>query len=159
MRAILIAVAVLWPMLAWAQTNIAFGSNEANQDAPVEVTADSLSVDQQSGTAIFTGNVVIGQGTLRLAAPKVLVVYREASQEISRLEATGGVTLVDGDDAAEAQNATYNLDGRTIVMTGNVLLTQGPTAITADRMVVNLDSNTAQMTGRVKTVLQQGSGN
>lgn len=159
MRAILVALAMLFPLVAFAQTNIAFGGNTANQNAPVEVTADSLSVDQQSGTAIFTGNVVIGQGTLRLAAPKVVVVYREDSQQISRLQATGGVTLVDGNDAAEAQSADYNLDGRTIVMQGNVLLTQGPTAITSDKMVVNLDSNTAQMTGRVKTVLQQSSGN
>ncbi|KNG93351.1 lipopolysaccharide transport periplasmic protein LptA [Pseudaestuariivita atlantica] len=156
MRAIVILCAVLWPLLASAQTNIAFGANAENQNAPVEVTADSLSVDQKNGTAIFTGNVVIGQGTLRLAAPRVLVVYRQDSQQISRLEATGGVTLVDGDDAAEAESADYNLDTRTIVMQGSVLLTQGPSAITSDRMVVNLDDNTAQMTGRVKTVLQQG---
>lgn len=156
-RAIFVALMLLWPALAAAQTSVAFGSNAANQDAPVEVSADSLSVNQENGTAVFTGNVVIGQGTLRLAAPRVLVVYRSDSQQISRLEATGGVTLVDGDDAAEAQTANYNLDNRTIEMQGSVLLTQGPSAITSDRMVVNLNSNTAQMTGRVKTVLQQGN--
>ncbi len=157
MRAILVAVMLLWPVLGAAQTSVAFGSNTANQNAPVEVSADSLSVNQENGTAVFTGNVVIGQGTLRLAAPRVLVVYRSDSQQISRLEASGGVTLVDGNDAAEAETANYNLDSRTITMSGSVLLTQGPSAITSDRMVVNLDSNTAQMTGRVKTVLQQGN--
>lgn len=159
MRMVLVAVLMLWPLASVGQTNIAFGQNEDNRNAPVEVTADSLSVDQSNGTAIFAGNVVIGQGTLRLAAPRVLVVYQQDSQQISRLEATGGVTLVDGDDAAEAERADYSLDNRTIVMEGSVLLTQGPSAITSDRMVVNLDANTAQMTGRVKTVLQQSNGN
>ncbi|MGR3502340.1 lipopolysaccharide transport periplasmic protein LptA [Pseudaestuariivita sp.] len=157
MRALLFAAFLMLPFDAAAQTSVAFGSNAANANAPVEVSADSLSVDQSNGTAVFSGDVVIGQGTLRLAAPRVLVVYRADSQEISRLEASGGVTLVDGEDAAEARDATYNLDTRTIVMEGDVLLTQGPSALTSNRMVVDLDANTAQMTGRVKTVLQQSN--
>ena len=73
----------------------------------------------------------------------------------SVLEATGGVTLVNGDEAAEAERADYNIQSGTVVMSGNVLVTQGRNALTADEMTVNLESGTAQMSGRVKTVLQQ----
>ena len=137
-------------------TQVAFGLVQKNSGLPVEVTADSLSVDQNAGTALFTGNVVIGQGEMRLSAAEVLVTYRQEPRGVSRLEATGGVILVSGTDAAESERADYNVDDGTIVMTGNVLLAQGPSALTADTMTVQLEDGTAQMSGRVKTVLQTG---
>lgn len=135
-------------------TAVAFGTLQQDTDAPVEVSADALAVDQDSGKAVFTGNVVIGQGEMRLSAAKVLVVYKDGNSGIERLEATGGVTLVSGPDAAESSRADYDIDAGTIVMTGDVLLTQGANALTSDRMTVNLNDGTAQMNGRVKTILQ-----
>ena len=141
-----------------AQTGIVLGGIEADPQAPVEITSDSLTVDQQSGTAVFTGNVVIGQGELRLAAARVRVVYGEAAGEIARLEASGGVTFVTATEAAEAQEAVYDLQAGRLVLTGEVLLTQGQSALSAERMVVDLEAGTAQMEGRVRTVLPQDGG-
>ena len=149
--------ALACPALAQG-AKVAFGGMSQDTSAPVEVSADSLEVNQTDGTALYTGNVIIGQGEMRLAAPRVLVVYSDNQDRIERLEAIGGVTLVSGKEAAEAERADYNIDTGTVVMTGNVLLTQGNNALTSERMVVNLDDGTAQMSGRVKTVIQNGSG-
>lgn len=138
-------------------TQVAFGALQQDTTLPVEVTAENLAVDQATGTAVFTGNVVAAQGEMRLSSKRLLVVYRENTQGIERLEATGDVVLVSGPDAAESESADYNIDDGTIVMRGNVLLTQGPSALTADQMTVQLDSGTAQMTGSVKTILQTGN--
>ena len=110
------------PVLAQG-TQVAFGALKQDTSAPVEVTADELAVDQATGAATFTGNVVIGQGDMRLSAARVLVIYRQDAPGIERLEATGGVTLVSGPDAAESQRADYSIDDGVIVMTGDVLLT------------------------------------
>ncbi len=139
--------------------NVAFGTIRQDTGLPVEVTADNLSVYQATGTAIFTGNVLIGQGEMRLSASSVLVVYRANGEGIERLEATGGVTLVSGPDAAESERADYDIDTGTIVMTGNVLLAQGRNALSSDKMSVKLSDGTAQMSGRVRTVLQPGGNN
>lgn len=139
-------------------TNVAFGAIQQDTGLPVEVTSDNLAVDQETGTAVFTGNVVIGQGEMRLSAPQVLVVYDEAQSAIERMEATGGVTLVSGPDAAESDRADYSITDGVIVMTGNVLLDQGPNALSADRMTVQLNDGTAQMSGRVKTIIQPSGG-
>jgi lipopolysaccharide export system protein LptA len=150
-----IAALALLPVGAIAQSaQIAFGSVKQDTSQPVEVSADNLAVDQNNGTAVFTGNVLIGQGQMRLAAPKVQVYYNDDGNRIERLVASGGVTLVSGDDAAEAQHADYSIDSGMIKMRGDVLLTQQKSAITADRMTVDTKSGTAQMEGRVKTVLQ-----
>ena len=136
------------------QTQVSFGGLRADPTLPVEVTAETLDVDQETGEAIFQGDVLIAQGDMKLSAPRVRVVYDSETSQIARMEATGGVTLVSGTDAAEAQRADYTIDDGVIVMTGDVLLTQGPSAITAERMTVNLTTGSAQMTGRVRTILR-----
>ncbi len=138
-------------------TGVAFGGMSQDTDAPVEVSADQLEVNQSDGTALYTGNVVIGQGEMRLSAPRVLIFYTEDESRIDRMEASGGVTLVSGEEAAEGEQAVYSIDAGTIVMTGNVLLTQGGSALTSERMIVNLEDGTAQMTGRVRTVIGNSS--
>ncbi len=153
----LLCAAILTVTPTFAQTNINLGGISADPTAPVEITADNLSVDQESGTAVFQGNVVLGQGNLRLSAARVQVVYGSGGGDISRLSASGGVTFVTATEAAEAQNAEYDLDAGTLVMSGSVLLTQGSSAISADTMRVNLSNGSAQMEGRVRTVFNQGN--
>ncbi len=135
-------------------TQVAFGTTPQDTDAPVEVTADELNVDQATGEAIFTGNVLISQDDMRLSAPRVLVIDRDGQKGIERLEATGGVTLISGPDAAEGQRADYDIDSGLVVITGDVLLTQSSSVISGDLMTVDLDDGTAHVQGRVKTILQ-----
>lgn len=158
LRVVLICFLAVLPISVLAQgTQVAFGSLREDPNAPVEVTADSLSVNQKDGTATFSGNVLVGQGSMRLSAGKVLVVYKEGGEGIERLQASGGVTLVSDQDAAEAQNADYDIKDGVIVMSGNVLLTQGQSALSAQRMTVDIDAGTAHMSGRVKTVLKSSN--
>ena len=145
------------PAPALAQEVSLGGAFVADPAAPLEVTSDSLSVDQATGEATFSGNVVVAQGDLRLQAGEVEVRYTEETQEIARLLATGGVTLVTATEAAEAETADYDLAAGTLTLAGEVLLTQGGAAISADRMVVDLDAGTAQLDGNVRTILQRGA--
>lgn len=146
------------PMIATAQgAQVAFGSTQQDRDLPVEVTADNLNVNQNDSTAVFTGNVVIGQGEMRLSAPRVLVVYLKDQSGIESLNATGGVTVVSGQDAAEAERADYNIITGMIEMRGDVLLVQGDNAITGETMFVDTNAGTARVSGRVKTILQPRS--
>ncbi|WP_083570437.1 LptA/OstA family protein [Phaeobacter porticola] len=139
--------------------SIAFGAVKADPSQPVEVTADTLDVNQADGSARFVGNVVIIQGVMRLSANNVLVIYKQdesGKTGVERLEATGSVILVNGPDAAEAEKAEYTIDSGTIVMTGNVLLSQATGTLTSNRLVVDLTSGTASLSGRVKTILNGG---
>lgn len=139
-----------------AQTNVDLGGFTVDTAAAIEVTSDSLSVDQSTGTAVFAGNVIIGQGDLRLTAGRVEVVYGSDTSQIARLIASEGVTFVTASDAAEAQLADYDITTGLLTLSGEVLLTQGASAISAESMVINVSDGTAQMQGRVRTILQQG---
>ena len=139
---------------------VAFGGLKHDASLPVEITADELTVDQTTGEAVFIGNVVAGQGEMRLSAARVQVQYAvvdgEPTGDIDRLVATGGVTLVNGAEAAEAQKAVYAVNAAEIVMTGEVLLTQGANALSGEKLTVDLNTGQGRMTGRVKTIFQTG---
>lgn len=137
--------------------NVGFG-NRADPKAPVQVTADNLSVDQKTGLATFSGKVVIGQGDMRLAADRVVVTYAQGDQRrISAMQASGNVTLVNGPDAAEAKAADYNVESGKVVLTGDVVLTQGQSILSGERVDVDIATGTANVAGRVRSVLQPGA--
>ena len=104
-----LTISMLMALPGAAQT-VAFGGMKADTSAPVELAADNLTVNQTTGKAEFTGNVLIGQGQMKLSADKVVVQYVQGStQKIDSLDATGNVTLVSGPDAAEAKQAIYDV--------------------------------------------------
>lgn len=156
-KALSISLALVLPTALFAQGfQVAFGSLQEESDLPVEVNADTLSVDQDNGSAVFSGNVRISQGSMRISAPEVQVFYNDSSSGIAKLVASGGVLLVDGPDAAEAQSAIYSIEDGTVTMTGDVLVTQGINTLQSEKMTVDLDTNTARMEGRVKTIVRTG---
>jgi lipopolysaccharide export system protein LptA len=141
-------------------TTMAFGDMAIDPDAPIEMTADTLSISQPDGTATFSGNVLVVQGELRITANDMRIEYVEGSDgertRISRLLAGGGVTVVTPAEAAEAQEAVYSIADETVVMSGDVLLTQGPNVISGQKLSIDLAAGTGTFEGRVRTVIQAG---
>lgn len=134
---------------------IAFNGLKADRNAPVEVTSDTLNVDQQTGTAVFNGNVLVIQGGMRMKAQTITVTYDQADRtRINTMNATGGVTLVSPNEAAEGKNAVYDVPAGQVVMTGDVVVTQGTSVMSGQKLTVNLTNGTGQMDGRVRTILQ-----
>lgn len=152
LRPILASALLVFPTLTSAQTaGITLGGSGFDSELPIEVTSDSLSLDQAGGEAVFSGNVLVVQGDVRMSASRIVVDYGEAG--ISRMNATGGVTFVTPTEAAEAAEAVYDVAEREVVLSGNVLLTQGATSIAGDRLVFDLESGSGRMEGRVRTIL------
>lgn len=152
-----LAFLALSPVVAHAQgASVAFGGLKQDTSLPVEVSADQLAVNQADGTAVFTGNVLVGQGEMRLSAGRVKVEYTADGTGISKLFASEGVTLINATDAAEGREAVYTIDSGNVVMTGDVLLTQGGNALSGQKLVIDLKAGTGVMEGRVQTVFQPG---
>jgi len=138
------------------QISVPFGSVEHDAKQPVEIVSDSFTISQSRGSAEFVGNVIVGQGDLRISAGKISVEYAledgQPTGNIGRLIASEGVTLVSGTEAAEAQTATYSITDGLIIMEGNVLLTQGDSALSGQKITIDLKDGSAKVEGRVKTI-------
>ena len=135
--------------------SVSFGG-ETDTSAPIELAADTLTVDQETGEAVFDGNVEISQGEMVLKAGFVRVLYSDETGDLVALRATGGVSITSGRDTATADAADYDVENGILQLSGNVALDQQGAKITAQRMDVDLAKNTASLSGRVRTVLQQG---
>lgn len=153
--------ATLAPAPVAAQgAQISFGAPGHDAALPVEITAGEFRIDQADSSATFSGEVLVVQGDMRLSADGLRVEYgaqgTDMARRMTRLHATGGVTLVSGPETAEAAEAIYDIVAGTVVMQGDVLITQGPGAISGDRLNVDLASGGGVITGRVRTVFQPG---
>ena len=151
----LLALTLAMPAMA-QQATVAFGGLRQDTSLPVDIQADSLKVNNADGTAEFTGNVLVGQGDMRLTAGTIRVEYGTDGKSINRLIASGGVTLTNAAEAAEAREAVYTIASGQVVMTGDVLLTQGQTALSGQKLVIDLKAGTGQMEGRVQTTFIPG---
>lgn len=147
-----ILILTFLPFAAMAdQTGVTLGGLKADPEAAVQVTSDSLSVNQSDGFAVFEGSVVVEQGTMRLTAARIEVTYGADGTSIAAMTATGGVQMAAGTDAASAQQAVYRPGDSALTMTGDVLLTQGGATIAGQSLVMDLRTGLGTMEGRVTT--------
>lgn len=143
---------------ALAQTTVTTGLI-ADTTQPIEVEADQLSVDQTTGVAVFSGNVRVKQGELRVTAPKATLTYNEDRTEIQTVHLEGGVILTNGVEVVQGQDAVYTVPEGVVVLTGDVVVTQGPSTIAGPKLTYNLDTGSGLMDGgRVQSVFVPGSG-
>lgn len=119
-----------------------------NSNAPVDVAADRIELQDRADRAILTGNVNVRQGDMTLTAQRLTVAYtRAGGTQIQRLDAAGGVTVRSPSETARGQFAIYDLDRRLITMLGGVVLTRGSSEVRGGRLVINLDSGRATVDG------------
>ena len=124
-----------------------------DSNAPVDVAADRIEVQDRADRAIFSGNVVARQGNMTMSAARLTVAYTDTSGvDVQRLEASGGVTLRTPGETARGNFAIYDVNRRIVTMTGGVHLTQGQNRVQGGRLVLDLNTSRAVMDGG-------GSGN
>jgi lipopolysaccharide export system protein LptA len=123
-----------------------------NSNAPVDVTADRIEVQDRADRAIFAGNVHATQAELTLDTERLTVAYSSAAQasggvQIRRLDAAGGVVVHSPSETAKGDFGIYDLDKKLITVIGNVQLTHGANIVNGQRLVINLDTGRAVVDG------------
>ncbi len=157
------AAVLLFGPTAFSQGDSPFGGFKHDRTAPIEITADKLEVRQSDQVVIFDGNVIAGQGTLRLTADRVEAEYDQnatdssGSGAIRSMKADGNLFLSNGTETAQGSRGEYNVDAGTVQMVGNVILTQGQNAISGDRLLINLNTGKADVQGNVKVIFKPKS--
>ncbi|HWI76184.1 MAG TPA: LptA/OstA family protein [Sphingomicrobium sp.] len=128
-----------------------------NSNAPVDVTADRIEVQDRADRAIFAGNVHVTQAELTLDTARLTVAYSSAgSIQIQRLDASGGVVVTSPSERARGDFGVYDLNRKLITLVGNVQLNRGDSQIIGSRLVIDLDSGRAVIDGGPAGVAQSG---
>jgi lipopolysaccharide export system protein LptA len=122
-----------------------------NSNAPVDVDADRIEVQDRADRAVFSGNVVVRQQGLTLNAARLTVAYERSGKsnvDIERLDATGGVVVKSDSETARGDIAIYDLPRRLITMIGNVTLIQRTNTVRGGRLVIDLSTGRAIVDGK-----------
>ena len=118
---------------------------------PIEISADTFTVDQNQQKATFAGNVVIKRKDLDMQAATVTVVYGKGGQsDIDSLTASGGVHVKTPTQDVRGDRAVFDPDAQTVRVSGNVRVSNAQGEVNGPELVINLKQNT--------TVFQAGKG-
>ncbi len=123
-------------------------------------------------TATFSGNVQVVQGDTTMKCESLVVFYDRKSgmagttgapattpvttskstpgmprgaQNIRRIEARGGVTVITKDQNASGDTGIYDLKSKTITFSGNVVVSQGQNVIHGEKVVVDTATGYARV--------------
>lgn len=138
-------------VLTLAVSAPAMAQTRHNTNAPIDVASDRIELQDRANRAILSGNVQIKQAEMTLTAARVTVTYTgqvsDGSPQVSRLDASGGVTVNRPDQSARSQFAVYDLNRRVITMIGGVTLRQGANTVSGGRLSIDLDTGRATIDG------------
>jgi lipopolysaccharide export system protein LptA len=123
-----------------------------NTNAPVDVQADRIEVQDRADRAVFSGNVHVVQAEMTLDTPRLTVAYSNAqggggNPQIQRLDAAGGVLVKSPTETAKGDFGIYDLNRKLITLIGNVQLNQQQNQVNGSRLVIDLDSGRAVVDG------------
>ena len=128
-----------------------------DSDAPVDVNADRIEVQDRADRAMFVGNVHVRQAELTLDTQRLTVAYSSnGGVQIRRLDAAGGVTVHSPSETAKGDFGIYDLDRKLITLIGNVQLNRDQNQVNGARLVIDLDSGRAVIDGGPPGVNQSG---
>jgi lipopolysaccharide export system protein LptA len=146
-----------------------------NRDEPVKIRAGSLELREKDKMATFTGDVHVLQGDTEMHCKVLVVFYEEdtggrtvkaadpgpgGDRQIRLIEAKGNVVVVQKDQNATGDAATFNMRENTVTLIGNVVVTRGVDILRGQRLTVDLTSGVSKMDGgRVDGIFQAGPRN
>src|SRR5687767_10522974 len=145
------------PQAALAQGGPVSALRGHDSNAPIDVAADRIEVQDRADRAIFAGNVHVRQASLSLDTERLTVIYSSGGGvQIRRLDAAGGVVVRSPSETARGNFGIYDLDRKLITLVGAVELNRAGSRISGSRLVIDLDSGRAVIDGGAPGVGQSG---
>jgi len=126
-------------------------------NAPLELGADSQTVQNGSCTSVLTGHVQITQGHARVVGQTVKVYLTKkgnACGQVDRIDVDKDVFYVTPDGTVRADHANYDVQNNKVVFTGSVILVRGKDDVaTGSKLTVDLKTNDSVMEGPVRALI------
>ncbi len=151
------------PILATALLSVSFSAAalKGDTDQPINIDSGSQSLDMENNVVVFSDNVVITQGSIKINASKVTITRQEGKKET--IDASGAPvtfqqTLDNGKPVNGKGNSVhYDLGSEFLTLIGNAELKQLDSFIKAEKITYDVKKQQLKATSggksRVKTVL------
>ena len=120
---------------------------------PLKIVADTALIDEKDGTATYTGNVVLTQGTLRIAAESLKIKTRQGKVDL--VMAVGEPALFSqvpepnqSEVIAKAKNIDYLVQDQKLLLKKKASIVQGENIFRGEEIVYEIQSQRLQAVGQ-----------
>lgn len=138
---------------SWATDQFAIDEAEATV-----ITSERLTFDQGEQMALFEGNVVVRDPSMRMRADRLTVRF-DARNQAEMIEAEGRVIIQQEETTAWAQNASYEVESGRIFLEGQPRIRRGRDILEGDTITFWRDTNKMICEPRARLVLfPEGEG-
>lgn len=163
LKAALCAAGLLFAMVPWAvQAQGISDLKNHDVDQPFDISADSVEVQDKANIAVFSGNVNVDQGDLKLKAQTLRVFYERDNETptILRLDARGDVQFSSPSEKVRSAWSIYDVRREIVTMGGKVRFDSADARLVGDRLELNLRTGRTTLdsdkTGNTDTPRVQG---
>jgi lipopolysaccharide export system protein LptA len=133
----------------WLLLPLAAGALESDRQQPVSIEADRAELDQSSGVGVYTGGVVVVQGSMRLEADRLEI--KSPGGGIESAVATGRPARFkqrpeghQEDVVGGGQQIDYLATEARVILTGEAWVTQAEDTVRGARIEYDLESDQIQ---------------
>ena len=140
-----LAVAAGFAAAAHAEQSNQLMLGMQNPNAPIEVTANNFDADATTKTAMYSGNVIVHQGEIRMHADAVRIT--SADGKADKIFAKGHVVVDAPSGTATGDDGIYDVTPRLVTLTGHVVLTRQKNVMRGTQLSVNLITGAAKLGG------------
>lgn len=126
---------------------------DSDRQKPLKIVADTALIDEKDGTATYTGNVVLTQGTLRIAADSLKI--RTDQGKVDIVMAVGEPALFSqvpepnqAEVIAKAKNIDYLVRDQKLLLKRKASIVQGENIFRGEEIVYEIQSQRLQAVGQ-----------
>lgn len=124
-------------------------------DQPIQIESDTLQVQDEKGTATFSGNVKVVQGDTTMQSGHMIVHYAKddgsattGTSEIDRIDVTDKVYIKSEKQQATADKGVFDMKAETVQLTGDrVVLSEGDNVLVGCKLTVFVQTGEAKLEG------------
>ena len=116
-----------------------------DRNHPIHISADSASINENTGITVYSGNVEISQGSMLIRGARV-ELHRNQNGDVNRIISTGAPAEFQQQPRADdpvtkafGQRMEYRIDAREVTITREARVEQGKDTFTGQRIVYNMD--------------------
>ena len=137
---------------------------ESDRQQPLKIVADSAELNDKDGTATYTGNVILTQGSLKIQADYLLI--KTADNKVTFVSARGNPARFSQQPAedqlpvkASGLGADYDVKAQTLTLRRKASVVQNDNTFKGEEIVYELQNQRLKAVGQTKdTPKGEGSG-
>lgn len=128
-------------------------SLESDRYKPLKIISDTALIDEHDGTAVYTGNVILTQGTLKIIADKLSIATEEG--KVAKVTADGKPALFSqipepnqAEVIAKAKSIDYLVRKQVLVLKRSASIVQEDNIFRGEKILYEIQSQRLQALGQ-----------